>query len=235
MAPSFEALQKFDRTDFTPAHRGPRVLPKTSYFSTLLLHAHVPGRLAIRDVNRNGLEKTYEELLSDALHLRNAISARLPRDLVERIESDTEEICIGVLAAGGYEFVVAVLAVIALGAVVVPMSVALPVKEAAYFVQKSKQVAVITSESATELGQRVVRSINGTWSGPHGNKTRLVSIPILPNISNEQPYPAASISISSGKYLSQDATGVVIFSKSNASQLHSPPEENISHRQLMAV
>jgi malonyl-CoA/methylmalonyl-CoA synthetase len=87
--------------------------------SQLLRHAG-NGGLAIRDLNM-GIERTYVELLSDVLHLRNIVEAGLSPSIKAALARG-EEVFVGVLAAGGYEYAVAVLTVIALGAAIVPMS-----------------------------------------------------------------------------------------------------------------
>lgn len=108
-----------DRTQIVPPHIGRHVLPNSPLFAKLLRHAR-RNRLAIRD-NILKIEKSYGALLVDVLAYRTFLEASLDRTVLERIDQN-EEIYIGVLAAGGYEFTVAVLAVLALGAAVVPMS-----------------------------------------------------------------------------------------------------------------
>jgi malonyl-CoA/methylmalonyl-CoA synthetase len=107
-----------DRSSLVPPHRGPNVLPNSPFFGKLLRHAR-RGRLAIRDVVLE-VEKTYEDLLSDALALRATIEATLSEDVKQRLHAQ-DEVFVGVLAAGGYEFAVAVVAALALGAAIVPM------------------------------------------------------------------------------------------------------------------
>jgi malonyl-CoA/methylmalonyl-CoA synthetase len=83
-----------------------------------------PSRTIIADVNLD-VEKSRIQLLTDVLEMRN--------DLLEALDGTTREglvrgggggrpVFIAVLAAGGYEYTVAVLGVLALGAVVVPIS-----------------------------------------------------------------------------------------------------------------
>lgn len=110
----------WDRTHCVPRHAGSIVLPNTPMISQILRHALYGGRLAVRDVN-TGVEKTYAELITDVVHLRNHVEARLSLAVRKALE-EGEEVYIGVLAAGGYEYVVAFLAVMALGAAIVPMS-----------------------------------------------------------------------------------------------------------------
>lgn len=110
----------WDRTHHVPLHKGQYVLPNTPILTQMLHHALKPGRLAIRDLN-SGVEKTYAQLLTDVLYLRNYIETKLP-PLTKKALDDGEEVYIGVLAAGGYEYVVAFFAVLALRAAIVPMS-----------------------------------------------------------------------------------------------------------------
>jgi acyl-CoA synthetase (AMP-forming)/AMP-acid ligase II len=99
---------------------GNNVLPNLPFFHKLLRYAlRKPSRTAVRDVNA-GLEKTYHDVLSDALALRvelvKILSQKTLRDL-----SEDKEVYIGLLAPGGYEYTVGFIAILAMGAAVVPM------------------------------------------------------------------------------------------------------------------
>jgi malonyl-CoA/methylmalonyl-CoA synthetase len=110
----------WDRTHHVPPHRGQNMLPNTPMLTQILHHALKPGRMAIKDLN-TGAEKTYAHLLADVLYLRNHIETKLTPSAKKALD-DGEEVYIGVLAAGGYEYVVAFLAILALKAAIVPMS-----------------------------------------------------------------------------------------------------------------
>jgi malonyl-CoA/methylmalonyl-CoA synthetase len=84
------------------------------------------------------------ELLSDVLALRETILNTLDPVTIEALER-REEVYLAIVAAGGYEYTVAMLAVLALGAAAVPITPALPVEEAAYFVEKSRAALVLVS------------------------------------------------------------------------------------------
>jgi malonyl-CoA/methylmalonyl-CoA synthetase len=107
-----------DRSTLYPAHRGINVLPNSPLFGKLIRHAR-RDRLAVRDLQL-GLEKTYGDLLDAVLSFREVVNASLPPATKTALEQGGE-VYIGVLAAGGWEFTVAVLTVLALGAAVVPM------------------------------------------------------------------------------------------------------------------
>jgi malonyl-CoA/methylmalonyl-CoA synthetase len=75
-----------------------------------------------------------------------------------------DEVYIAIVAAGGYEYSVAMLAVLALGAAAVPITPALPVEEAAYFVEKSRSALVLVSslevEKCCDLEKRIASTSN---------------------------------------------------------------------------
>lgn len=108
-----------DRTHLVPPHQGSNILPNSPIFSRLLRHAH-RNHLAIRDVQL-GIERSYGDLLSDTLALRQVLVRELGAEVLQRLDNG-DEVYIGVLAAGGYEYAVAMLAVLAIGAASVPMS-----------------------------------------------------------------------------------------------------------------
>lgn len=111
-----------DRWGFVPSHQGDTVLPPSPLFSRLLRFAHEkPPQTVIRDAV-TGIEATHLQLLSDVLALRKRLQNHLGLREVQR----GEEVYIAVLAAGGYEYAVAMLAVLALGAAVVPLSMFVP-------------------------------------------------------------------------------------------------------------
>jgi malonyl-CoA/methylmalonyl-CoA synthetase len=113
-------METWDRTDLLPSHEGQNVLPNNPFFARLLRHAH-RHRIVIRDRNGQDVSKTYGDLLSDALALRVVLERTLSDDNLVRLRKG-DEVYIGVLAAGGYEFTVAMVAILAIGAAVVPMS-----------------------------------------------------------------------------------------------------------------
>lgn len=102
-----------------PKHIGDNVLPNFPIFNRLLFFASNRDKLVINDTT-NGLQATHRQLLSDVLYLRNALWTRLDSKMRNRLLAG-EEICVNLLAAGGYEFATAFLALLALGAVIVPI------------------------------------------------------------------------------------------------------------------
>lgn len=186
-----------------PKHAGYNVLPNTPLFSRLLRYAsRTPARIAIDDV-RSKHQRTHLELLSDVLALRDTILNTLDITTLEALER-REEVYVAIVAAGGYEYTVAMLAVLALGAAAVPITPALPVEEAAYFVEKSRSVLVLVSsfdlKKCCDLEKRIASTSNEQFKG----------IPIGPCTYTPTLDPI-DIVISSDRALEENAPGVVIF------------------------
>jgi malonyl-CoA/methylmalonyl-CoA synthetase len=108
-----------DRTRLVPKHQGRNILPNLPLFSRLLRFAHCDKSIAIRD-KAAGFIASYVQLLTDVLHLRNALRDSLDKLTLAQLE-DGAEVFINILGPGGYEHTVAFFAVIAVGAVVVPL------------------------------------------------------------------------------------------------------------------
>lgn len=126
-----------DRSFMVPKHAGANILPNTPLFSRLLRYAgRTPARIAIDDV-RSKHQRTHIELLSDVLALCEVVLNTLDSGTLDAL-GRRDEVYIAVVAAGGYEYTVAMLTVLALGAAAVPITPALPLDEAAYFIEKSR-------------------------------------------------------------------------------------------------
>lgn len=109
-----------DRTSFIPPHVGDNVLPNVPFFHRLLRYAQrEPSPIVVRDVVA-GVEKTYHHLVSDVLAFRKVLKISLSHEARRDLVAD-KEVYIGLLAPGGYEFTVGFIAILAIGAAVVPM------------------------------------------------------------------------------------------------------------------
>jgi malonyl-CoA/methylmalonyl-CoA synthetase len=192
-----------DRTQLVPSHIAPRIFPNSPLFSRLVQHAH-RKRLAIRDLN-TGVSKTYGELLSDVLGVRGVLAQSLDEETLKALYGG-EEIFIGLLAPGGYEYTVGFLAILAIGAAVVPMSISHPVHEAQYYVLKSKQVAILSASAHAKLGADIQKSV---VAGSGGEVKHLDIGGILR--AGVRSTPVERMLVSSNNYLDDNAAGVVIF------------------------
>lgn len=108
-----------DRALWAPEHSGPNVFPNFYLFSRLLRWSYKRHLVAVKDITF-GFTASYAQLLTDVLHLRNVLRRTLPPHVVPKIDRG-DEVFINLLGPGGYEFVVGFFALMALGAVIVPI------------------------------------------------------------------------------------------------------------------
>jgi malonyl-CoA/methylmalonyl-CoA synthetase len=172
----------------------------------------------VRDDN-TGFEATHLQVLTDVLAFRvriwDSISPTVRKQLDNR-----EEVYIAVLAPGGYEYVVAMLAALAIGAAVVPMTVHLPPEEALYFATKSRAVAILCSSNAMKLGSAVKDLVK-----KQDSSSPFIAIDVSPSLYNAPLHPN-DIKVSSNTYLSDNAPGVVIFTSGTTG----PPKGAVMRR-----
>lgn len=145
----------------------------------------------------------------------------LDPDTLDALER-RDEVYIAIVAAGGYEYTVAMLAVLALGAAAVPISPALPVEEATYFIEKSRSALVLVSsfdlEKCCKLEKRIASTSNEQFRGvPIGPCT------FTPNMS------PTDILISSDRALEENAPSVVIFTSGTTG----PPKGAVMRRSFV--
>lgn len=207
-----------ERTDFVPSHEGDLILPADPLFNRLLALAHRPKQeTVIRDVN-TGVEKTSADLLSNVLNLRRVLKSTLPQNTLTSIQHG-EEVFISILAPGGYEFAVGILAVLALGAAASPFSPLQPVSEASYYVNKARSVAVVTSTSALPLAHALTSQIRSTTN------PAFLSIPIS-SYTQHPPIPPHEILLSSNLWVSPNSAALIIFTSGTTG----PPKAAVLRR-----
>lgn len=208
-----------DRTLHVPRHVGPHILPAHPFFNRLVRFASaIPPRLCVVDDN-SGVEATHLQVLTDALAFRQRIWDSLSPAVRQQLD-DREEVYIAILAAGGYEFTVAIIAALAIGAAVVPMTVALPPEEALYFATKSRAAAVICSSAALELGRALEKLVK-----EQDTTSSFTCISVAESLNNPPLHPN-EIKVSSDLYLSDNAPGVVIFTSGTSG----PPKGAVMRR-----
>jgi malonyl-CoA/methylmalonyl-CoA synthetase len=106
-------------TETSPRDIGLNVLPNFNVFGRLLSHASVYTDVVVNDVT-NGYGATHIQLLTDLLHVRNIVYRSLNEQARQKLMRG-EEVFINLICPAGYEFAVGFLAILALGAVVVPL------------------------------------------------------------------------------------------------------------------
>ncbi|KKP04712.1 hypothetical protein THAR02_03192 [Trichoderma harzianum] len=203
-----------------PKHIGDNVLPNFPIFNRLLFFASNRDKLVINDTT-NDLQATHRQLLSDVLYLRNALWTRLDSKVRNRLLAG-EEICVNLLAAGGYEFATAFLALLALGAVIVPISASIPVHEAMYFAKTSRSIGVLYSSKCSIIGEGLASEMH------ESGVPSFVSMEILQQIC-KPPLPASNIIISSDHHLNYHGAGLVIFTSGTSG----PPKGAVKERSFL--
>jgi malonyl-CoA/methylmalonyl-CoA synthetase len=112
-------VREFDRMDFVPYHEGPNVLPHDLIFHTFHASAAAENTPAIVD-RKAGYTASYQQLVSDILVCRNRLRETLTPETVDALRKDREVSIL--LWSAGYEFTVGFFAILALGAIAVPLS-----------------------------------------------------------------------------------------------------------------
>ncbi|PNS20452.1 hypothetical protein CAC42_5902 [Sphaceloma murrayae] len=150
--------------------------------------------------------------------MRNRLLKALPAVITRRLDED-DEIFISVLAAGSYEYAVGVLAVLASGAAVVPISVLLSPSEAVYYASTSNSVAVLHSDAAESQAIELSRPMKQT------GVRSFQRIPIKPSTCTTLLDPS-TVLISSDRCLDPNKAGVVIFTSGTTG----PPKGAVMRR-----
>jgi len=97
--------------------------PDDPFFSKLLAVANQRGKATVICEKADCIQADYNQLLHDVHALRQSIQSRLQNNLLDDNGIVKEEgFYIVVLVQGGYKFLVACIAIIAIGAAVVPLS-----------------------------------------------------------------------------------------------------------------
>ncbi|KAK5943762.1 hypothetical protein PMZ80_004771 [Knufia obscura] len=211
------SLPPDDRCSFAPKHTGLNVFPNFYFFSRLVRLAHKPRLLAINDVTF-GYKATYQQFLTDVLHFRNILRQTLDPTIVAKLDRD-EEVFINLLGPSGYEFAVAFLSLMALGAVIVPISPDIPVKEATYFATKCKSSGVVTAAKCTKLAGELQAAMTAS-SGIGFHCVQVTEHLMRPPLRPEE------LIISSDAYLDINKSGLVIFTSGTTG----PPKGAVKRR-----
>ncbi|KAF5012776.1 hypothetical protein FDECE_1196 [Fusarium decemcellulare] len=186
-----------------PKHVGPNIFPDFPAFHRLLYIANVQqDKTVMRDVAA-GLEVTHAQYLSDILRLRNTLLSHLDQDTQQKLLRG-EEVFICLLAKGGYEFAVGIFAIIAVGAIAVPISASVTVKEATYFVRTAEACAILTTSECMKTGNELATVVQ------QGENPKFFALPIAEGL-NQPRIPLAEIFISSDHELPLSGPGLVIF------------------------
>ncbi|KAL5339985.1 hypothetical protein BJX70DRAFT_397222 [Aspergillus crustosus] len=224
-SPQYPRLSPGDRALLVPRHVGENVLPNLPFFEKLLRFAHRdPPRVAVRDMNLGlGMEKTYLQLLNDAIALRRALKETLSPVMLKKLDDD-QEVFIALIAPGGYEYAVGFVAILALGAAVVPISPALPPTEAQSLIHRAQCVSILSSTTTTALANTILTTLPSPVSHIQ------IHAHIYPNTNTHIPLPASKLHISSSPVPNMNTASLIIYTSGTTG----PPKAAIQRRSYIA-
>ncbi|CAG8225081.1 unnamed protein product [Penicillium salamii] len=136
-------------------------LPHTAFFRRLLFLAHEGDEVALNDLE-NDIQATPSRLLRDTLRYRDTLRELFGPDLDHRGIVREENRFVIILAPGDYEFMVALCAVLAIGAAVIPLATTLLPEEVLYFREKFNNAFVLTGSNETDLLANVRQQFKAT-------------------------------------------------------------------------
>ncbi|KAJ5140642.1 NRPS-like protein biosynthetic cluster [Penicillium atrosanguineum] len=131
-------------------------LPKDPLFSRLLeIAAQKDDKIIVNDCSR-GTQFGYRRILDGTVKLQQ----RLQRLLDKSILDNPGGFYIALLAPNGYEFITGVLAVLAIGGVVVPMPTGALPAEASYILQQCDARCLLVTSELVSLAAQIREEIN---------------------------------------------------------------------------
>ncbi|KAF7193627.1 Malonate--CoA ligase ACSF3, mitochondrial [Pseudocercospora fuligena] len=201
----------------TPRHDGPNTFPNDYFFGTLVRSAYRDDLIAIRDITF-GYEATYQQFLTDVLYVRNLMRNRMPQQQLEATHTG-EGISVGLIGPGGYEFVVGFFALMAFGAVIVPLAPGISSKEALHLVQTAKISSIVTPSASLKVANEISELISRSTA----------QYPMLLDIGQylmQPPLPVDEFIVSSGAYSDPNRPGYIIFTSGTSG----PPKGCVMRR-----
>ena len=155
---------------------------------------------------------TYSQLCSDFLQLRNVLAAQLSPSTRRKLKC-REDVYIALQAPGSYDFAVGFFAILALGAVVVPISPhAAPNEIQHYFRTCGIQIMLL-----------------GGMTTSHATAGQAILTSRVSDDRHQNPLPASSIAISSAHALDCSRGGLAVFTSGTTG----PPKACILPREIL--
>ncbi|KAJ5711002.1 hypothetical protein N7488_005158 [Penicillium malachiteum] len=166
--------------------------PSDPFFTKLLARAKQRGNSIIINDNTISAQVSYLQLLQDVDNLRQSLRCRLPPGLLDVTGALNNGTCIAVIARSGYRFLVACIAIFALGGIVLPLSPGYLAEEALYFLQKCKAIAIVydSDPAVSELSQSIV---NAQSDNPEHEAIPQIPITTDPSLALQQTLSFATV------------------------------------------
>ncbi|KAK2758035.1 hypothetical protein FQN54_004441 [Arachnomyces sp. PD_36] len=177
-----------------------RCFPNDPYFKQLLLAAESYGGVVVGD----GVKADYARLLHDVSSFQSTIRGRLPENILDSngmVKCQGVYICI--LAPVSYEFIVAMLAVLAVGAAVVPLSTGLMAEEVLYLYKMCDAACMLVGPEQKDVASEIRNYALQVTS------SRIQQIPI--EVTSDGPTPNSQYSLMEDFSFPSNWPGLVLF------------------------
>ncbi|KAJ5408554.1 hypothetical protein N7509_002437 [Penicillium cosmopolitanum] len=130
-------------------------LPNDPLFRQLLNNAQVNPNILVHDPTHNK-DATTAQLLHDVVAFQNKILSQLPSHHINHHgRLQTPGVYIAILAPLSYDFIIALYAVIALGAAAVPLSIKVLPEEGAWLVKKCNAICLLAHPEQIPLASQI--------------------------------------------------------------------------------
>ncbi|KAL8709378.1 MAG: hypothetical protein Q9220_005872 [cf. Caloplaca sp. 1 TL-2023] len=178
-------------------------LPKDPLFSTLLETAtQFGGDRAIVDDCSRSVKFGYRHILQGVVELRERLKGVLEK---EKGFEEAGTLYIALLAPNGYEFVVGVLAVLAVGGVVVPMPTGALPSEAAHILRQCSACCLLVGPEQVELAARI--------RDGEGVKIPALEIEsyVIGSADNDKLFPLSNYTLDPSTAVSEECPSILFF------------------------
>ncbi|KGO69113.1 AMP-dependent synthetase/ligase [Penicillium italicum] len=144
-----------------------RGLPDIPFFRRVLFLAHEGDHTAINDIE-SGIQASPSRLLHDTIRYRDKLRELIgPAALDHRGIVREENVFVIIISPGNYEFMVALCAIIAVGAAAIPLATTLLPEEVLYFREKFNSALILTGSGETERHDTIRQHLKGSENENH--------------------------------------------------------------------
>ncbi|CAG8903462.1 unnamed protein product [Penicillium egyptiacum] len=171
-------------------------LPNDVLFSRLLRIANQRDSKVIVDDYSTGTQFGYRQILHGTVKLQQTLHGLLYGSKHRR----PGKFYVALLAPNGYEFIIGVLAILAIGGVVVPMPTGALPAEVAYILQQCDAQCMVVSSELTELATQIQQEV----------KFPSITIEKIVHDSNDLP-PATFYNLETALAVSEETPSILFF------------------------
>ncbi|PLB53873.1 acetyl-CoA synthetase-like protein [Aspergillus steynii IBT 23096] len=181
--------------------------PNDPFFLKLVENAKTYPHRIIDDATLD-IQADYRKLMQDVVTLRETIRHHLPHNLLDPNGLIREDgVYIGVLAPGSYEYVVAIVAIVALGAAVIPFSTGILPEEGFDMISRWKPTCLLVGSGQLSLATAIQEYDEGT---AHIDSV-IPHIPIHSSLSSTTQLSVDELTINDSITFSSERPALLLF------------------------